>query len=81
MIGSDLDRQVFGAYLADGLLEVPRHLAVYISENDKALGLSEFLTRRKRLGQMWTDVPDRLENYLNRREADFSVINVTDAEG
>jgi esterase/lipase superfamily enzyme len=37
LIGSDMDWDVFGAYLADGLPKVPQHLSIYISEKDKAL--------------------------------------------
>lgn len=81
LVGSDVGRQVFGSYLADGLLEVPRHLAIYMSEMDKALGVSRFLTRRDRLGQMWKEHPAHLDDYVNEREADVSIINVTQAEG
>ena len=81
LIGSDVDRQVFGSYMADGLLEIPRHLTVYVSEQDKALAWSRFMTRRERLGEMWTEHPAHLDDYLNEREADASVINVTEAEG
>jgi esterase/lipase superfamily enzyme len=81
LIGSDVDRQVFGTYVADGLLEIPRHLSIYVSERDKALGFSTFLTRRERLGQMWTELPESLSAYFDEHEADVSIINVTDAEG
>lgn len=81
LIGSDLDRQIFGSYVADGLLEVPSHLTVYLSEKDKALGLSRTLTRRERLGQMWADMPEALAEYFHDSEADFSIVNVTAAEG
>jgi esterase/lipase superfamily enzyme len=81
LIGSDVDRQVFGSYMADGLLEIPRHLTVYVSEQDKALRFSRLVTRRERLGQLWAEHPAHLDDYLNEREADVSVINVTEAEG
>jgi esterase/lipase superfamily enzyme len=81
LVGSDVDRQIFGSYIADGLLEVPRHLTVYMSEKDKALSASRFLTRRERLGEMWKEHPAHLDDYLNEREADVSIINVTQAEG
>jgi hypothetical protein len=51
-VGSDLDREVFAAYLADGALDVPRHMSVYVSDKDRALGAARWLTRRERLGQM-----------------------------
>ena len=83
LAGSDLDREVARKYLADGFLEVPRHVSVYMSSRDKALGMSRLLTRRKRLGQMWAegDLAQRVTDYLHEREADLSVIYVTTAEG
>ena len=83
LAGSDLDREVARKYLADGFLEVPRHLSIYMSSRDRVLGMSRFLTRRKRLGQMWAegDLAPRVADYLHEREADLSVIYVTAAEG
>ncbi|NIT60673.1 MAG: alpha/beta hydrolase, partial [Aliifodinibius sp.] len=52
MVGSDVDREVFSAYLADGALNVPQHMSIYVSDKDKALGFARWLTRRYRLGQM-----------------------------
>lgn len=80
LIGSDVDREIVGSYIADGMLEVPRHMTVYLSEQDKALGLSSYLTRRERLGQMWTNMPGYLAEYFHAKEADVSIINVTEAE-
>ena len=80
LIGSDMDRNVFGTYLADGLLTVPQHLSIYISEKDKALSLSRFLTRRERLGEMWAqDMDPASAEYLHQNEAGISLINVTEA--
>jgi esterase/lipase superfamily enzyme len=81
LVGSDVDRQVFAAYLADGLLKVPRHLSVYVSEKDSALSLARFLTRRERLGQMWSqELNASVADYLYQNEAEVSVINVTEAK-
>ena len=44
LVGSDLDRGVFASYIADRLFDVPRHLTIYMSRYDKALGVSQFLT-------------------------------------
>ena len=82
LVGSDMDREIFGAYVSDGLLRVPQHMSVYISEKDRALALSRFLTRRERLGQMWSgDINPGVAEYLYQNEADISVINVTEASG
>ena len=80
LVGSDMDREVLGAYLADGLLKVPQHLSIYISAKDQALSISRFLTQRERLGEVWAEGMDPADaEYLHQNEADISVINVTEA--
>ena len=80
LVGSDMDRGVLGAYLADGLLKVPQHLSIYISGKDQALSISRFLTQRERLGEVWAEGVDPADaEYLYQNEADISVINVTEA--
>ncbi len=83
LLGSDLDRHVFANYLADGVLNVPEHLSVYISASDKALGFARRLTRRDRLGQLVD--PDQLgpqgRRLLTEGRDQLSVIDVSDAEG
>ncbi len=85
LVGSDLDRGVFTSYLSDGLLNVAKHMTIYMSETDKALGVSHFLTRRQRVGQMFGG--DRGEMTPWGRKAlvqyadQVSLINVTRAEG
>jgi esterase/lipase superfamily enzyme len=85
LVGSDLDRGVFDSYLADGLMNVSKHLSIYMSEHDKALGVSQFLTRRERLGQMFGEDDGKLtqseRNALVEYRDRLSLINVTDAEG
>ena len=85
LVGSDLDRGVFGSYMADGLLNVSRHLSIYMSPHDKALGVSQFLTRRERLGQLWGGKGGEIHPLARQALIDFrdqvSVINVSDAEG
>ena len=46
MIGSDIDRESFSTYVANGFLEIPEQVSIYVSKKDKALGISEWLTRR-----------------------------------
>lgn len=85
LVGSDLDRGVFGSYLADGVLNVQKHLTIYMSEKDKALGMSQFLTRRERVGQMFGGEGEELTPWGRKALVKFadkiSLINVTDAEG
>ena len=82
-VGSDLDREVFAAYLADGALDVPRHMSIYVSDKDKALGAARWLTRRERLGQMVDDnsLSPKVRRLLAERGDHISMIDVSDAEG
>jgi len=81
LVGSDYDRQLFGAVLAEGILRIPETMTIYMSRNDKALDFSRWLFRRDRLGQI-----DRLSlnpiavQYLNDTPQ-LSLIDVSDAEG
>lgn len=85
LVGSDLDRGVFTSYIADGLLNVSKHLTIYMSKNDKALGFSQFLTRSQRLGQMFGGAGGEMTSSGRRTLVEYrnqiSVINVSDAEG
>ena len=82
LIGSDIDRQVFGRYLLDGLLKIPEHLTVYASEKDKALDLSKLFYGRSRVGQMFAagEMSETIAKYLQETE-EISLVNVTAAEG
>jgi len=81
LVGSDYDRDLFAASLVNGLLEVPQSLTIYLSETDKALGLSRWLFGRNRLGQMWTERPlkPHVAEYIRKNES-LALIDVTDAE-
>jgi len=83
LVGSDLDQEVFASYVADGALDVPRHLSVYVSDKDKALGFARWLTRRKRLGQMLDDenLAPKIRRLFDDRVDHLSLIDVTDVEG
>jgi len=85
LVGSDLDRGVFGSYMSDGLLNVSKHISVYMSVHDSALGFSQFLTRRERLGQLWGGKGGELHPLARQAMIDhrdkISFINVSDAEG
>ena len=85
LFASDLDRGVFGSYVADGMLDVSQHLTIYLSEHDKALGYPQFLTRRQRLGQLWgsgtSDISPQARHALMKYRDRISYINVSSAEG
>lgn len=81
LIGSELDRTYFAQVLGDGLLNHVDDLTVYGSETDSALGASNFLLGRQRLGQIWPqdeftrDVEAKLLALSN-----LHLIDVTNAE-
>ena len=81
LVGSDFDRQLFGAYAADGLLNVAKDFSVYLSDTDKALSISRWFFKQERLGQMWKDhkIPSSVADYL-RKTDNLIMIDVTDAE-
>jgi pimeloyl-ACP methyl ester carboxylesterase len=54
LVGSDIDRDLFGAYIEDGVLNVSDKTSVYLSKVDKALGVSKWIFERARLGQLET---------------------------
>jgi len=81
LVGSDVDRQLFGAYLVDGLLKTAQSTSVYVSSEDRALGLSKWLFGRKRLGQPWQgSMSPEVIGYLNSSPR-LQVIDVTGIEG
>jgi esterase/lipase superfamily enzyme len=81
LTGSDFDRQLFGAYVANGLLKVSLSFTVYLSETDKALGVSKWVFKRERLGQMWGDrnLSPQVLKFL-RRTTNFHLIDISEAE-
>jgi len=52
LVGSDIDRDLFGAYIQDGVLNVSDKTSIYLSKVDKALGVSNWIFERARLGQL-----------------------------
>lgn len=86
LVGSDIDRGVFDSYLSDGLLKVQKHMSVYMSHYDKALGFSQYLTRRERVGQMFGGEKGGELSAADRKAAlqfanQISMINVSNVEG
>jgi esterase/lipase superfamily enzyme len=81
LTGSDFDRQLFGAYIDEGILKVSKDFTVYLSEMDKALSLSKWLFKRQRLGQMWDEskMTDFIADWLWETE-ELIFIDVTNAE-
>jgi len=81
LIGSDFDRLVFSGLVQDGLLRVPERLTIYLSDSDKALGLSRWLFGRSRLGQVWQEdeLHPAVAEFLRRTDG-LDMIDVSNAE-
>ncbi|MFM8820043.1 MAG: alpha/beta hydrolase [Phenylobacterium sp.] len=79
LVSSDVDRAVFGAYLADGILDVSRHLIIYVSDKDQALRISEGVTGHKRLGEALSSdaAPPAFAKLLTTRSDRISYIDVS----
>lgn len=82
LVGSDMDAEVFGTLLIDGLTKVAGHLNIYVSDADKALRSAQKVLAPQRLGQDWSDeVTARGEHGLLAYDANMSIIDVSGAEG
>jgi hypothetical protein len=79
LVGSDVDRGIFGTYLLDGLLNVQEHLTIYESPRDKALGMAQFSFGSERLGQLDpADLTPEAKAFLLRSDA-MALVSVADA--
>jgi len=81
IIGSDMDRDIFAGQLLDGMLKAPETLTLYQSGSDSALGTSEWLFDRKRVGQFLgpTERSPELDRFLSTHK-NFRIIDATAAE-
>jgi pimeloyl-ACP methyl ester carboxylesterase len=81
LTASDFDRQLYGSYINDGILDVAKDTTIYLSELDSALSLSKWIFNRQRLGQMWADrkLPDGLAELLWQAD-DLYFVDVSDVE-
>jgi esterase/lipase superfamily enzyme len=81
LVGSDVDRGIFGTYLLDGLLNVQEHLTIYESPRDKALGMALFSFGNERLGQLDPDdLTAEAKAFLLRSDA-MALVSVAAAPG
>jgi len=81
LVASEIDRQLVGAYLAEGLMNIPTSLTVYLSGNDKALDMSKRVFRRERLGQVLSEeLEPNVIRYLNDTP-ELQLIDVSQTEG
>jgi len=81
LVASEIDRQLVGAYLAEGIMNVPTSLTIYLSGSDKALDMSKRVFRRERLGQVLSEeLEPNVIRYLNNNP-ELQLIDVSQTEG
>ncbi|GAA5479393.1 alpha/beta hydrolase [Haloferula helveola] len=80
LVSSDMDRQLFGSFLADDITRACERLLVYRSGKDGILGLSGWLFSRGRLGHVPKDeaYPPHRRDYLRKLDK-LDVVDVSDA--
>jgi esterase/lipase superfamily enzyme len=81
LVGSDVDRQIVGSYIEDGLLKVQERLTIYLSGTDKALGFSKWvLGGRDRMGETFSgELSEEVKDLLWNTDS-LTIVDVTDAE-
>ncbi len=82
LLASDMDRELFGTYLQDGLLKTLEEITVYVSEEDQLLKASHAVHSNPRLGEKWqySIASPELIRFLRSRES-LHLIDVSQAEG
>ena len=81
LTGSDIDLEIFGSYLMDGMLDVVEDLTIYASSKDKALDMSTWIFGRQRLGQIVSE--DLYEDEINYlwQNSKLIIVNASDTPG
>jgi esterase/lipase superfamily enzyme len=81
LVGSDVDRGLFGAHVRDGLLKVADRFSIYLSESDRALRISNLFFGHDRLGRIMQSelAKPEINQFLNAIP-NLSVIDVSNAE-
>lgn len=82
LMASDYDRDSFVNTINDRILDIPDHMTIYLSETDKALGMSSWLLNRRRLGEIDPKEGGLTQKQLNilAPNQELSLINVSQAE-
>ena len=80
LIGSDMDRGLLGLTLADSVLDAVDDVTVYVSSNDKAMGISRRLFGRERAGEaLSSHTSGEAPLEWLREHPKLSFVDVTDA--
>ena len=82
LLASDMDRELFGTYLQDGLLKTLEEITIYVSEEDQLLKASHAVHSNPRLGEKWqySMASAELIRFLRSMER-LQLIDVSHAEG
>jgi len=81
LVGSDVDRELMGIYIEEGLLNVQERLTVYLSGTDKALGISKrVLGGHARTGQAFGGRLSEPVRELLQSTDRLTIVDVTAAE-
>lgn len=81
LAASDVDRHLFGSYLVDGILDAVEDITLYVSAKDEALGMSDWVFGRSRLGEVVEGgLPTDVADFLRRNE-ELVVVDASDAPG
>ena len=81
LTGSDIDQEIFGSYLVDGILDIVEDITVYASAKDQALGMSAWVFGRRRVGEVLEEgLPPAVADFLRRNER-LAVVDASDAPG
>ncbi len=80
LLASDMDRELFGTYLLDGLMKTVEQIDIYVSEKDQLLKASHAIHNNPRLGEKWeyNMTPPALTLFLESQER-LHIIDVSDA--
>ncbi len=81
LVGSDIDRDLIGAYIEDGVLDVSDKMSIYISKVDKSLGVSKWVFERPRLGliEAYFQLRPEVSRFLDEQTT-IDLIDVSAAE-
>ncbi|MCK5736525.1 MAG: alpha/beta hydrolase, partial [Spirochaetaceae bacterium] len=78
----DVERQLFGMFASDNLLEPLESMTVYMSDSDKALSASKTIRRYSRLGQPWEgdELPPEALSFI-QSSGKLAFVDVSGLEG
>lgn len=78
--GGDVSRDVMGVYIEYGMVDVASKVVIYFSNTDKALGLSNWLWKEGRIGNLDIETVD-MEDYAADYLKSLTQLELVDATG